>query len=153
MRFFKWMSLVVLIALPVCGIVLAQETQTKTAPGGMKMMRFSADNAFIVGEIGAVITEEKGIIKVLMIPPKEQRPKEMQEVDVAIGDEVGMAAGKRIKSLKELKDAYAQATIGEVFKLGVRREGTGACCFVCQERREGHAARSDDCPSGRTRRQ
>jgi PDZ domain-containing secreted protein len=123
MRFFKWMSLVVLIVLPVSGVLLAQETQTKTAPGGMRMMQFSADNALIIGEIGAVITEEKGIVKVLMIPPKDQRPKEMAEVDLVIGDEIGMAAGKRIKTIKELKDAYAHATVGEVFKMGVRREG------------------------------
>jgi PDZ domain-containing secreted protein len=123
MKILAKVSFLLMLASLFGGILVAQETQTKTAPGGMKMMKFSADNALIMGEIGAIITEEKGLVKVLMIPPKEQRPKEMQEVDLAIGDEVGMAAGKRIKSIKELKDAYTHATVGEVFKLGVRREG------------------------------
>lgn len=123
MKHTTWMSLALLIALPICGLLLAQETQTKPAPGGMKMMKFSGDNAMIVGEIGAVITEEKGIMKVMMMPPKEQRPKELQDVDLAIGDEIGMAAGKRVKTIKELKNVYRQAPVGEVFKLGVRRNG------------------------------
>jgi S1-C subfamily serine protease len=123
MKFFRWMSFVVLIALPVCGALRAQETQSKAGSGGMRMMKISSDNAMIVGEIGAVITEEKGMLKVMMIPPKDQRPKEMQDVDLAIGDEVGMVAGKRIKSIKELKEAYSKTPVGEMFKLGVRREG------------------------------
>ena len=87
------------------------------------MMKFSSDNAFIVREIGAVITEEKGVMKIMMIPPKERRPQEMQEIDLLIGDEVGMAAGKRVKNIKELKEAYEQTQAGEAFKIGVRREG------------------------------
>ena len=115
--------LLVLASALFCGALAAQDTQTRTAPGGMHMMRFSSDNACILREIGAVITEEKGTIKVMMVPPKESRPKDMEDVDLKIGDEVGMAAGKRIKTLKELKDAYAGSAVGEQFKLGVRREG------------------------------
>lgn len=123
MKLLTTLSFLLILASLLGGLLVAQDTHTKTAPGGMCVMRFSSDNALIFREIGAVITEEKGMIKVMMIAPTAQRPAEMQDVDLVIGDEVGMAAGKRVKTLKELKEAYVQAPAGEAFKIGVRREG------------------------------
>jgi S1-C subfamily serine protease len=123
MNVYSKFTLVAVAGAMMCGVLAAQETQVKTTPGGARMMKFSSDNAMIVREIGAIITEEKGTIKVMMIPPKEGRPQDIQEIDLVIGDEVGMAAGKRVKSLKELKDAYEKAPVGEQFKIGVRRQG------------------------------
>jgi S1-C subfamily serine protease len=107
----------------LCGFAVAQDPQAKTTPDGARMVRISSENALILGEIGAVITEEKGIVRVLMMPPKEGRPRGMQEVDLMKGDEVGMAAGKRVKNIKELKEIYTSASVGESFKLGIRRDG------------------------------
>jgi len=121
---FSTRSFVLMVhSLALCGVLIAQEPKVKIGPGGARMMQFNSDNAFIAREIGAVITEEKGIMKIMLIPPKERRPKEMQEVDLVAGDEVGMAAGKGVKNIKELRDAYEKAPVGEPFKLGVRRDG------------------------------
>jgi len=117
------MIILVLATGLAASTIVAQEMQTKTTQGGVRTMRFSSDNAFILREIGAVITEDKGAMKVMVVPPKESRPKEMESVDLREGDEIGMAAGKRVKNLKELKDAYASAPVGEEFKIGIRREG------------------------------
>ncbi len=137
MKLTVWMLPVMLMAVPVSGEVLAQATQARPAPGSARMMRVSSDQAFIAREIGAVMTEGKGVIKVVMIPPKEQRPAELQDVDLVIGDEVGMAAGKRIKTIQELRDAYANAPVGEVFKLGVRRgEQARVVPFVKKDEKE-----------------
>jgi S1-C subfamily serine protease len=47
----------------------------------------------------------------------------MPDVDLQRGDEVGMAAGKRVATIKELRAAYEGTRPGEEFKLGVRRDG------------------------------
>lgn len=122
MKLTHGFRLLILFSL-IYGGAGAQDTQGQPASGGMRTMRFSAENAFILREIGAVITEEKGMMKVVLVPPKDGRPQGMQEADLVAGDEVGMAAGKRVKSVKELKEIYAAAPVGEQFKLGVRRDG------------------------------
>jgi len=123
MKYFTRTSGLLALAALLVSLLAAQDKQTKPDQGGARVMRLSGDNAFIVREIGAVITEEKGVMKVMVVPPKSQRPAGMQDVDLAAGDEVGMAGGKRVKTVKELKEAYDKAAVGEDFKLGVRREG------------------------------
>jgi len=47
----------------------------------------------------------------------------MPDVDLSIGDELGMVNGKRIKELKELKEEYQRTPIGGEIKLGLHRDG------------------------------
>jgi S1-C subfamily serine protease len=123
MKFFLRSVVLSATFMILCGVALAQDTQTKSSSGTVRTMQFKSDDAFIVREIGAVITEEKGMMKVVMTPPKDARPQGMQDVDLVAGDEIGMAAGKRVKNIKDLKEAYAAAPVDEPFKLGVRRNG------------------------------
>ena len=87
------------------------------------MMQFKADDVVMIGEFGALIVQKEGTLKVAMVSPRERRPKETADADIAIGDEVGMANGKRVKSAKELRALYDSAQVGAEFKLGLRRDG------------------------------
>jgi S1-C subfamily serine protease len=87
------------------------------------MMRFNADSSVMLREIMSIVADEGGTLKIVMVPPPDRRPQGMPDVDLQRGDEVGMAAGRRVKTIKELRDAYNASKPGEEFKLGVRRDG------------------------------
>jgi S1-C subfamily serine protease len=87
------------------------------------MMRFNADDAVILQEIGAVIVKEGDKINVMMVPPPDAGPAGREVVDLKAGDEVGMANGKRVKAIGDLRTAYEATKPGEEFKLGIRRDG------------------------------
>ena len=97
---------------------------------GVRRMQFNSDNAFLLNEVGAVITEEQGVLKVIMVGPKERRTKGSEDSDLFRGDEVIMVNGKRMKGIKDLQDAYATTTAGSEFKIGVRRNEERAIVTV-----------------------
>lgn len=90
---------------------------------GMRTMKFDADRAVIIAEVGMIVTEKDGRLTVEFIPPADRRPKETAGLDIAAGDEVGMAAGKKVSTVKDLRAAYDGARPGDEFKLGLRRDG------------------------------
>src|SRR5512139_2343387 len=119
-----------LIRMSTCGVLLlmvaaglaAQEK--KPEPGRtMQTFRFDAKNSLLILELGALIAEEDKKVSVKLIPPEDRRPKDVAGEDIEKGDEVGMANGKRVANLSELKKFYDDAPIGSEFKLGVRRDG------------------------------
>jgi S1-C subfamily serine protease len=100
----------------------AQEFTTKA--GGPTVLKFSPDSVVMLKEVGALVGQDKGVLKILLAPPSSRKLTGVQTVDIATGDEVGMAAGKRIHIVGELRELYESAETGSEFKLGVRREGT-----------------------------
>jgi S1-C subfamily serine protease len=92
-------------------------------PQQKMMMQFDADKAVIIREIGMVVTEKEGKLKVEFIPPADRRPKDSPDVDIIAGDEVGMAMGKKVSTAKGLRAAYDSVKPGLEFKLGLRRDG------------------------------
>jgi len=101
---------------------MAQDKKQQPSPT-VKTMQFNAENSVILRELGAVITEEDKKVVVKFIPPKDRRPKEIAGEDIEAGDEVGMANGKRVTRISELRKMYDEAPVGSEFKLGVRRDG------------------------------
>ncbi len=89
----------------------------------MHMMKFDADKAVMIDEAGMIVTEGEGTLKVEFLPPKEARPGETADLDIAVGDEIGMASGKRVSTAKALREAYEAIRPGEEVKLGLRRDG------------------------------
>jgi S1-C subfamily serine protease len=87
------------------------------------MMRFDAETSVMLREIMAIVAEEKGKLTVMMVPPADRRPEGLPAVDLQRGDEVGMASGKRVSSIKEFRAAYEATKPGQEFKIGVRRDG------------------------------
>lgn len=76
---------------------------------------------FFLNEAAAMLKDEDGTIKVDVVLPGEQRPKEYQNIDLKQGDEILMVNAKRVKSLKELEKIYNELEMGDEMKLGVRR--------------------------------
>ncbi len=76
---------------------------------------------FTLGEVGAVIVDNGKEIKVLHAMPVDMRPKAYKDIDVKDGDVVLMCNGKRLKTLKELEEAYNATAVAADFKLGVKR--------------------------------
>jgi S1-C subfamily serine protease len=86
-------------------------------------MQFDADKSVLLNEAGVVITEKDGRLAVEFVFPKDKQPKEIAGLDIAAGDEVGMAMGKKVATAKELHAAYDSVKPGAEFKLGLRRDG------------------------------
>jgi S1-C subfamily serine protease len=76
---------------------------------------------FFLNEAAAMLKDEDGTIKVDVVLPGEQRPKEYQNIDLKQGDEILMVNAKRVKSVKELEKIYNELGVGGEMKLGVRR--------------------------------
>jgi S1-C subfamily serine protease len=76
---------------------------------------------FSLGELGAVIVDNGKEIKFLHVMPADNRPKAYKDVDVQTGDVILMCNGKRLKTLKDLEEAYKATAVGAEFKMGVRR--------------------------------
>ena len=123
MRIIAALLWVCLLTLPSCTSAVSQEDQAGSAGKGQTMMKFKAGEVVMLQEVGGIIDLKDGKMEVLMVPPKDRRPEGMPEVDLAIGDEVGMVNGKRITAIKELQEAYEQTSIGSEMKIGIRRQG------------------------------
>jgi S1-C subfamily serine protease len=105
--------------------LLNAQTSQNPSPGRQperRVKQFKTGDVVFLQEIGAIVTAEKGLISVVAVPPNNKRAG-VPEVDIAAGDEVGMFAGKRIKSIAELKTAYDSTRPGQMVKLGLRRDG------------------------------
>lgn len=76
---------------------------------------------FFLNEAAAMLKDEEGTIKVDVVLPDEQRPKEYQDIDLKQGDEILMVNAKRVKSVNELEKMYDELEVGGEMKLGIRR--------------------------------
>ncbi len=78
---------------------------------------FSSDNSVIIREVGAVITTKDDNLVVEVILGNNEK----ESADIVKDDLVLMANGKKLKSMKDLRDQYDNAKIGDEFKLGLKR--------------------------------
>jgi S1-C subfamily serine protease len=76
---------------------------------------------FTLGEVGAVIVDNGKELKVLHAMPVDMRLKAYKDIDIKDGDIVLMCNGKRLKTLKELEEAYNATAVAADFILGVKR--------------------------------
>ena len=116
-------SIFACLVLLVCEAAQALTHDESPQQKNMKTMQFDADKAVMIDEVGMVVVEKEGKLMVEHIGPKEARPKETADLDVVAGDEVGMAAGKKVSSVAGLRAAYDSTKPGEEFKIGLRRDG------------------------------
>jgi S1-C subfamily serine protease len=92
--------------------VMAQQTKTMT---------FEADDAFLIpGLMVLILPDDKGL-KVEMVPPKDQLPKEYRNLDLHQGDLILMLNGKRTKTIDDLRDRYDSLAVADSVQFGIRR--------------------------------
>ncbi len=77
----------------------------------------SSDNSAIIREVGAVIVpkNDKLIVDIIL------GNYEHQAADVMKDDEVLMANGKKVKTVKDLQEQYENTKVGDEFKIGLKR--------------------------------
>ena len=67
-----------------------------------RITKTSGGDIFDIAELGAIVNDENGKLKIAVLMPKENRKKEYVNVDVQEGDELIMINGKKVKSAKEV---------------------------------------------------
>jgi S1-C subfamily serine protease len=122
---FLAVTLVISIASPAG----AQQVVKRTISGPVCM----------IPGLGAVVTEDSGKVKVMMVPPTEQRPDEYRRVDVEEGDVIIMFNGKRIADVSAFQSRLDSIAVGGEIKLGIQRGS---------ERRIVAFAKADEAVSG-----
>jgi S1-C subfamily serine protease len=112
---------VVSAILMICGDTFAAQPDGNPEP---KTMVFKKGDVFLLSELGAVIKNDSGDVKIEFLLPEDKRDKEYQTVDLEGGDVILMMNGKKIKSVTDLEDNYALIPVGDDIKLGVNRNGS-----------------------------
>ncbi len=79
--------------------------------------QFSMDDAVIIRELGAVIVPKNDQLIVDLILGNNEK----QNTDIQKDDLILMANGKKVKTVKELREQYTAAKVGEEFKVGLKR--------------------------------
>jgi S1-C subfamily serine protease len=108
----------ILAVVTIMGFGSASAQEGGQRAGGRQVLRFKADEAVLIAEIGAIVTLQDEGLRVRVFPGRGE-----PTVDIQNGDEVGMANGSRIETIDALRKAYQETKPGEEFKLGVRRDG------------------------------
>jgi S1-C subfamily serine protease len=97
--------------------------QSKGSDAQPQKMRIQidADKAIMIDELMMLVADTSGKLRVQFIAPAERRPAAAAKMDIAPGDELAMAGGKKVESLKQLRELYETAKPGEEIKMGLRR--------------------------------
>ncbi len=111
MRKFTIVALMLLVR--VLGVQAQQVVQHKLEGEGFFMMQ----------ETGALVVQNKDVLKVDLLPPAEGRPKEYASVDLKVGDIILMVNGKKVASANQLEEMFKAIKPGEEVSLGIKREG------------------------------
>jgi S1-C subfamily serine protease len=93
----------------------------RKGPGGETMKEITQDQILSVPELSAMILEQERELVVDHIMEPEMRMKGYEATDLKEGDKVLMADGKKLGSLKELRELYEKAAPGATMKLGLKR--------------------------------
>jgi len=108
-------ALLFVLLIVVCISIQAQTKQTFKMTG-------APGEIFLINELGAVISESDGQIRVDMILPPNQRDEKYIAVDIRVGDIIKMFNGKSISSVKQVEDIYSNLKVGDDVKFGIRRD-------------------------------
>lgn len=108
--------LAILTILMLASLAIAQTGTSKT-------MTFTAEDGEItlLPGINAIVRDKDGQLTIEMVPPKNQRDKAYQDVDLEVNDILFMCNGKAIKSITELNDIIKEIKIGEEIGFAIKR--------------------------------
>jgi S1-C subfamily serine protease len=115
---FALTALFLLAAIPA----LSQQMKIlRRGAGGEQMKTLTQDEMLIIPELSAVILEQDKAFVVDHIMEPAMRLKGYETTDLKEGDKILMADGKKVASLKELREHCASAAPGTTIKLGLKR--------------------------------
>jgi hypothetical protein len=102
------------IILLICGLLVFNENIFAQK---MIVKKFEG---FMIPETGALFNANKGKVSCDFVPSSENRPKGYQDLDIKAGDLILYVNGKKIKTIKDLKDNYESFKAGDEIKLGIK---------------------------------
>jgi S1-C subfamily serine protease len=85
--------------------------------------KLEGEGFFMMPETGALVVQNKDVLKIDMLPPADARPKEYASVDLKVGDVILMVNGKKVTSANQLEEMFKAIKAGEEISLGIKREG------------------------------
>ena len=100
---------------------VAQPQPTMVKKDSSGDLRVFEGQPFILNELGAPVVFSDGTLKVLNVMPPDRRPGPYKEIDLQQNDVIVMANAKHLRTVKDLESIYNNLNVGEVLKLGVRR--------------------------------
>ena len=121
MRVFRILQILALAAAIAALISTQAWGQAHTQ---MKTLDVGEGGAFIIPEIGAVVTLEEKTLKIIDVLPADMKAKEYKDIEVKVGDQILMLNGKKLESVDKLETLYKEIKVGDEVKFGVRR-GSG----------------------------
>lgn len=97
-----------------------------------QMVRIKAEpgKSFMINEIHAMLITDGEKTTVKFVAPLETRKPKYKEIDVQVDDEVIMVNGKKIKAAKDVEEAYKALKVGEILKLGIKRDGNAVLVSI-----------------------
>ena len=84
--------------------------------------RVEAEGFFMIPELGAAVLQNKDTLRVDMISPESERPKEFASVDLREGDLILLFNGKRLVTAEAMEAAYKILKVGDAIQLGIKRK-------------------------------
>ena len=117
----KHLVIIVACMTLISSSLMDAQTKIIRREGGGRLAQMP-DDMFDLPELASIITLRDGKLLVDNVLEKRMRPKEYESVDIQEGDAIMMVNGKRVKSLQDLKDAYASVAVGSPVKFGVERD-------------------------------
>jgi hypothetical protein len=101
----------------LCTVFVVLLTQSLFA---QRMMIKATGDVFNMAELSAVISENDGKV-VVLLTKSDLRPAAYKDIDIKTDDEIFMANGKKIKSVKELQNLYNELKPGDDLKMAIKR--------------------------------
>jgi S1-C subfamily serine protease len=105
-------------------VLLAIFAGLALSAGAQQMMMLKSSGGFLIPELMAMVEVQDKQVVITNKLPGTRLPKEYQAIDIAEGDIILMANGKKISTAEELEKLYNEAAIGQEIKLGIKREGS-----------------------------
>jgi len=109
----------IMVGLVAATWLLVQQLESQQ----MVTRRLDASSTVFLHELGAAVgvAEDSDQVRFLIVPPAAARAPGAAEVDVEQGDVVLMAAGRRVRTVDDLRSVYEDTAEGDELKLGLRR--------------------------------
>lgn len=91
------------------------------------VVHHGAPGGFVLLELGAIFqpAADGEAVEVLHAVDPAQRPAAYRAVELAAGDRILAVAGKRVRTVEALEQAYAAIAVGAEVELGVEHPGKG----------------------------
>jgi PDZ domain-containing secreted protein len=103
-------------------LITAAVSMPTTAGAQRMVTRTISGAAYMIPGLGAVVAEDSGQVKVIIVPAAGQRSEAYKNVDLEEGDFIIMCNGKRVSSVAEFQKRMDSVAVGGDVRLGIQRK-------------------------------